>query len=78
MHGKQPTGSRKAAERIVEKIVEMVMGTGVAGEVMAKRDAWSRIPIGRDSGSMMRDQAKGFGDEVEVLESVWASCDADE
>jgi hypothetical protein len=74
MHGKQPTDPRKAAGRIVE----MVMGTGVAGEIVGKRAGWSRIPIGKDSGEMMRERAKGFGEEVEILEPIWASCDVEE
>jgi hypothetical protein len=74
MHGKQPTDPRKAAERIVE----MVMGTGVAGEIVGERAGWSRIPIGKDSDEMMRERAKGFGEEVEILEPIWASCDVEE
>jgi hypothetical protein len=74
MHGKQPTDLCKAAERIVE----MVMGTRLAGEIVGKRVGWSRIPIGKDSGAMMRERAKGFGEEVKVLEPIWASRDVEE
>ena len=73
MHGKQPTDLRKAAERIVE----MVAGTGTVGEIVASRAAWSRIPIGTDSGEM-KERAKRFEDEVNVLEPVWGSCAVDE
>ena len=75
MHGKQPTDPAKAAERTVE----MVLGTGVVGEILRGRDAgWSRIPIGRDSGASMRAQAELFLEEVQALEPVWGSCDVEE
>jgi hypothetical protein len=54
------------------------MGTGLAGEIVGKRVGWSRIPIGKDSGAMMRERAKGFGEEVKVLEPIWASRDVEE
>ena len=74
MHGNQPIDPAKAAERMVE----MVRRTGVAGETVGSRAGWSRVPIGRDSGAMMTQQAKLFEDEVEALEPVWSSCDFEE
>ena len=75
MHGKQPTDPAKAAERTVE----MVLGTGAAGEIVGSRaGGWSRIPIGKDSGALMKAQAELFLEEVQALEAVWDSCDVEE
>jgi NAD(P)-dependent dehydrogenase (short-subunit alcohol dehydrogenase family) len=43
MHGKQPTDPRKAAERIME----MVLGTGVAGEVVGRGPDGQGSRLGR-------------------------------
>lgn len=73
MHGKQPPDPRKAAE----KIVEMTAGIRTAGEIVASRAVWLRIPIGTDSGEMMKERVKKFGDEVNVLEPIMGSCAVD-
>lgn len=54
------------------------MATGLAGETVGKRAVWSRFPIGRDSGAMMRERAKGLGEEMEILEPTWSNCDIEE
>lgn len=74
MDGKQSIDPRKAAERIVQ----MVTVKGKAGETISKRDHWSRIPIGKESGEHMREQAKEFAEVVEELEPVWSSCEFEE
>lgn len=73
MDGKQAIDPAKVAERVVE----MMTGTGVAGEIVERENGklWSRIPIGKSSGELMKERAKNWGKEAEELEPVWGSCD---
>jgi len=71
LDGRQPTDPKKVASMMVS----IVDGTGSAGEVVGKRTAWSRIPVGVDSGERMKARAKEWGEIVEELEPVWGSCE---
>jgi hypothetical protein len=66
--GKQPGDPAIAADRIVE----MIMGTGMAKDVRKK---FLRLPLTKETGEAMRAKAGFLKETVDALEGIWTSVD---
>jgi NAD(P)-dependent dehydrogenase (short-subunit alcohol dehydrogenase family) len=64
-------------KKLGERLYEIVSGTGLAQGLMDNKD-WVRVPLGPDSGAVMRAKIAAISASVEAYEPIWKSTNMDD